>query len=290
MSYEFIKSAGIDYVTLTSTHNGAKSAYKKYFMDVANRDRQLGYKTVAGGAYGFYGQRTRHALLAEREDRAMLQVSGYEAQRTDSLMKHEGHCTRLDIQVTVQCEEGEVPQILEYLYNASKTHPLARGHQPTLKRIEGQGGTETVYIGSRKSDVFIRLYDKGLESGEEEYKNCVRLEVELKGKVANSVWIHCKDEGVGTRYLLQVLKHTLETRGVDVDWFTFPVDGRKPPHKEKTRDEVTMYWWEHQVAPSIKRIVGEWGWQTPMRILFGKALTDHAWTAILNAWSLGYGN
>lgn len=55
----------------------------------------------------------------------------------------------------------------------------------TAQKVEARTGIDggiTVYIGSRVSDKFARVYDKGVESGEGgEWK---RLEIELKGDVA----------------------------------------------------------------------------------------------------------
>ena len=45
----------------------------------------------------------------------------------------------------------------------------------------------TLYLGSRTSNVFLRFYDKFLESKEEKWKNFERLEIEYKSDAANII-------------------------------------------------------------------------------------------------------
>ena len=45
----------------------------------------------------------------------------------------------------------------------------------------------TLYLGSRTSNVFLRFYDKFLESKEEKWKNFERLEIEYKNDAANII-------------------------------------------------------------------------------------------------------
>jgi hypothetical protein len=283
-------SAGIDYLTLTTTSPATKSRMQSLFQAIASEDRAMGYKLVKGGAFGFYGQRTRHALLADKEDRAIMQVSGQQAQRSFKLMRPGDNCTRLDIQVTMQVTPGTVNQVLERLCAEVRSAPAIRGIRPKCKASVGDHGTETVYIGKRQSDIFIRCYDKFEESGKEEYRDTVRLEVEIKGKTAKALWNHCVEHGLGPGYLLGVLRTCLSRRGISLDWVEWPSESKAIPLKEKTSQERTRAWWKQQVAPSVARDVAEWGWYTAMSILFDRCLTDNDRTCIMNAVSLQWGN
>lgn len=285
-----LKSAGIDFLTLTSTNPQTKREMLRYFGSLIASDLKLGHKVVPGGAYGFYGKRTRHGLLAEKDDRTMLQVSGAAAQHTFKLIREGDNCTRLDVQVTLQCAPGAVPALLSSVALAARAAPALRGKRPKVKNIEGDYGTETVYIGKRSSDVYIRCYDKFEESGKEEYRNCVRFEVELKGKTAKAVWLKCATEGLGPSYLLGILRFVLERRGVALDGFDWPVQSKAIPIKEKTCLETLKGWWAAQVAPSVRKYVAEGGWTTPFCILFEQALTDLDLSTMLRSLALEWGN
>jgi hypothetical protein len=285
-----IASAGIDYLTLTSTNQATKRDMSRYFGGLIAADLKLGHKVIAGGAYGFYGKRTKHGLLAEKRERTMLQVSGAAAMRTFKLVRLGDNCTRLDIQVTLRVTPGAVGSLLALVAQAARSAPALRGKKPKVKNTDGDNGTETVYIGKRASDIFIRCYDKYEESGKEEYKDCVRFEVELKGKTAKAVWAKMATDGTGPGYLLGLLRYVLERRGIELTGTVWPSEPQALPLKEKTCLETLKGWWASQVAPSIKRYTAEAGWTTPFCILFEQALTDCDLSTMLKGLSVQWGN
>lgn len=290
MSDCIIKSAGIDWITLTTTNWRTKKQMRRIWAVMVDEDRKLGYKPVKGGAYGFFGERAQHGLLAEKDDRMLMQVSSDQAQRCISLVRLGDNCTRLDVQVTVQIAPGAVPRALKEIARCARSSPAIRGKRPAVKDTNGDKGTESVYIGKRQSDVFIRCYDKEEESGEAIYKDCIRLEMELKGKTSRAVWNKLATDGDGTGYLLALLYTYLGRRGVDTSWIPYRRSYVRPIIIEKTKQEVTRAWWATQVAPSVKRDCAEGNWFTPMRILFSEALTEFDFSAIMNAYSIAWGN
>lgn len=285
-----VVSAGIDYLTLTSTNSHTQSRMRSFFQHVSNEDCKLGYKTVKGGAFGFYGQRSKHALLAQKDERSMLTVSGQQAQQTFRLMREGDNCTRLDIQATFHVKHGTVSEVLAQIACDARSAPSVRGIRPKVKNTDGDHGTETVYIGKRQSDIFIRCYDKYEESGKEEWKDCVRLEVEIKGKTSKALWNECSSKGYGPGYLLGVLRAILERRGIELSGIEWPTLPQAIPLKEITSLQRTRAWWAKQVAPSVARDVAEWGWYTALSILFDGCLTQFDRTAIMNALSVQWGN
>jgi len=262
----------------------------EYFSRVEMDDWRLGFKSKKGGAHGFLGTKVRHGLLAHKEEWSMLQVSGYQAQRTMLCNSAEGNATRIDVQLTVRVGPGEAPSILQAIEDAALTAHHKGGRPAAVKAIHGRQGVETVYIGSRKSDVFIRCYDKGVESKEAEYKDCVRLEVELKGRVSRALWKHCAETGDGVSYLLQVLKHYLEKNGVPTQWCGVPWEPKQPPKAERSSLSRTMSWWARSVAPSVAKASREIGWTMPLLLLMGSTWSEFQKTAILNAASICWGS
>lgn len=284
-----ITSAGIDYLTLTTTANATKRRMLEYFMGIAAEDRALGYKPSAGGAFGFFGEKTRHALHAHKEDRTLLRVSGRRAQRVLTMCREGDNCTRLDVQITIRVPGGDVKGFLAYQRDLARMAPAVRGHRPEVKSVETEKGPETVYIGSRSSDVFIRLYDKFEECGEEWARGCVRLEVELKGKTSKALWAHCAESGDGTLYLLRVLLGYLKRRGVDTSMIFLEAQDIAPASNEPLRDSVSLAWLATQVAPTVARLSQGMGWQTPLRVLFSQAMSEADFTTIMNAFSIRWG-
>jgi hypothetical protein len=114
----------------------------------------------------------------------LVQISGGVAQTVASdlsLMMILGHekfyCTRLDVQKTLVLPEWwSVRDVVDSIKD------MDVGQTPrTISFIESSSG-DTIYIGSRTSDKFIRVYTKSLD------KDYLRLEYELKGDLARSAF------------------------------------------------------------------------------------------------------
>lgn len=93
-------------------------------------------------------------------------------------LDHGWRCTRIDIAIDFMEDGLTVDDVhREFLSNAHK-------NSRTTGWIEGRGGN-TFYLGSRQSNRFARVYDKGKEQGLAH--EWTRIEVEYKGGVAQSV-------------------------------------------------------------------------------------------------------
>lgn len=281
---------GIDYLRLTSGDSGAKARMIDYFCAVAARDQQLGYDVGKGGAFGFYGQKTRHALYGDKKEWSMLQVSGYEAKR-GIILAHEGtQCSRLDLQMTVFVGEDNVTNTIRTAYQqACQTdRPEARHMKVTC--IESRGKIQTVYLGSRASDIFFRIYDKFAESGKEEYRGCVRYELEIKGRASKALWRKLISGEITLFDCFKMLQKMLLERGVLVPVDEIKTDGPDFPRREKTRTEATAAWLASQVAPTVRRLTDTHGWMYCFSMLFHLACSDEDKRRILRSLALNWGS
>lgn len=285
-----ITSAGIDYLTLTTVSRETKLRMMRYYNGIVVDDHRLGYEAKPGGAFGFYGSRTRHALYAHKDDRSMLQVTGKAAQRSVILVAPGDNCTRLDVQFTIYVGEENVQRYLSDQASRAAAPRVIRGKRPDVTQVLKNGSCQTVYIGSRKSEIFVRLYDKYAESKDDCFRGCVRLECEFKGATSKALWAYMAREGVGTMWLLRILLQVLEERGVDIAGIDIDRQDVKRPKPSPSKEERTIGWWASQVAPSVARISSERGWYTAFRVLFDKALTEWDKTAIMNALSVSWGD
>ncbi len=93
-----------------------------------------------------------------------------------------GHtCTRLDLAVDVRNSESFLQDIADATFTGDYTGNARSAnivHSPT-------DGGMTIYMGSRQSEKFVRIYDKGVETGQGGL--WTRCEVELKGDTARRV-------------------------------------------------------------------------------------------------------
>lgn len=103
----------------------------------------------------------------------VVNVSGYKSDDYfENFLEWETfYCTRLDVQVTVrQPHDVILPEVYERIREFTKASLI----QSDLN--------DTLYVGSRNSDIFTRLYEKVLDT------KYLRLEFEIKGKRARSAW------------------------------------------------------------------------------------------------------
>lgn len=133
---------------------------------------------------------------------------------------------------------------------------LDRGDAETRARdwnlIQGRKGT-TLYVGSRTSEKFLRIYDKAAEQGTD--GPWYRIELECKGDFARGIAQHVDANGYD--YYGDIIKGFCDFPEY-VSWqeiLTSPTLLEGIPKPEKQRD--TFSWLMKSVAPSVARLLIE---------------------------------
>jgi phage replication initiation protein len=194
-----------------------------------------------------------------------------------------GHLTRLDVSfddkaglVTV----GEVKRALEDNDAVTRWRKWGDVDSSEIGKKAGSSG-ETVYIGSKKSDALLRVYNKALESGVPE-QHWTRFELQVRDKISTNVastlldaWT--EDEQAFIKAAFGVLRGFIEfkdfqsdinpTRRILLEWWDKFVGAYEKVRviREKTIKSIekTRAWLEKQVAPSlglIHEIDGSFNW------------------------------
>lgn len=266
--------AGIDYIRVTSEDKREKGRMLDYYRAVRGRDEKLGYEEKSGGAFGFLGKKVRHALYGDKKEWGMVQVSGYEAKRSMVLANRGTQATRIDLQLTFQVETGTVEATIRSAYESACDAKHLKKRPPNVRLIESRRAAQTVYLGARASDIFFRIYDKHEESGKEEYVNCVRFELELKGRLAKALWQKWV-EGTGTLLeSLEMVVAMLLERGVAVPNPDLQAMDILRLKRSASSLEATVGWLAQNVAPTVARLSASHGWIFPFSLLFQTATND----------------
>lgn len=141
---------------------------------------------------GFYGVGNQNG-----KRHYVMFVSGYAASDFAALMVDENfYCTRIDLQKTIE-NNGE--------YDARTEFDNLRAQfdgKRSLSIIQSDTG-DTLYIGTRTSDLYTRIYEKA----ERQY---LRLEFEIKGDTAKQVWHNLKIRKTTTTFLFDHFAKRLE--------------------------------------------------------------------------------
>lgn len=167
------------------------------------------------------------------------------------LARSDARCTRVDVQCTLACgdADGLIRRLGEF-WAEEKGNGKLRA-KPRL--IEGYGEGNTLYLGSRKSERMIRVYNKEKES-EGRYPASVRIEVEFKGEQARSVYAELARAADRATVTGSYISGVLETAHVVPPALSASRLQPGAARREDASAYKTLRWLERSVRPAIRRL------------------------------------
>lgn len=250
----------VDWITLTTydrmVFNGLVELCESYVdYNTSTSQKRMQYSGIGGQGFFFGAGKQRG------DDHYMLVLSGIQAAilvptLATSMFARLASCTRIDVQLTLPVIEG-----------ARKTGELAHeirrglsegvgrvGKRPSVAVWDNETGTgDTIYIGSRSSDKFVRIYDKfgdGIQF--------LRYEGEFKRGVADRIWTEfCDNESALSNWLASTIVQPIrELR--EFSEIVEVIEARKTSdvwiEVEPKDDERTLRWLRKQVTPAAVRL------------------------------------
>jgi hypothetical protein len=168
-------------------------------------------------------------------------------------------CSRIDLQLTLPlpCKISDSFDAFVDLMRMTEAHENERGQRArNVDGVVSPDGFCTMYLGSRESGRFYRLYVK-----EHMGEYFLRLEVEYKGKskLAGRIW---RDTGKRPESIVKYLKGEIST--LPMHELTRPfhealtgVAGDIMKNERRQADpQKTLAWLRRQVSPAMKRLLG----------------------------------
>lgn len=169
-------ASGIDWLTVTTTNDATGLVWYDVFSRYAERTKDWRNKWYEGKQAEKYrwGYSSKQGYIFVCTGRVVPEIFALVVPAAKNV-------TRVDFQVTV-----ELPKAIRGLaenYYASMCDCKKRKYA----LIKNSKGGSTLYVGSRQSEQFGRVYDKGVESGEFKPGLLWRYEVELKGHRGDAI-------------------------------------------------------------------------------------------------------
>lgn len=192
--------ASLDYLRLASfdfTYSKVMAKFMGEWPGKMKPGRWLQYK----------GWKTESLFIGAGEQKGkrhlIISCSGAAANDLALFVKHwkKLYCTRLDVQRTIQKSK----------YSSLRRIRKATGKKNTT--LIQSKDNDTLYIGSRSSDCFTRLYEKPLDD------MYLRLEFELKGKRARAAWLAMQHGKTASTIFVHYLKKSKLPDTVK-DWYS----------------------------------------------------------------------
>jgi len=216
-----------------TARNGYRDAYQTQTGVVVqwNVDREeMGYHVVIAGSA------IRNVLEHhELDQRALIQT----------VIDAGGSITRLDLAKDLQ----GVSISLDAIYQALERGEY-RGTSRKFSQIHSLNGGNTIYVGSRQSEKFIRIYDKAAEMGDRSVL-WFRFELETKGMVARALASLLTGDNEWSSGFDRIARHMVDMAPAR-DYAQFFQQGPVPtgiPKLEKKSDREA--WIEAQVMPAV---------------------------------------
>jgi len=176
--------ASVDWITLTATDAGRGSDLWAIGERLLREDDGVGNRPLPWQMKGYRGWHSPHVRMGSRPGGVLLSLSSQKSGDNwrDAFAAAE-NCSRLDLAVDVR-SDPPVHAIALDIYRQMGHRPLRNGRPSSSRLILGSDGGSTVYIGSRQSDFFGRVYDKGVEQQTHRRSEWWRWELEVKGRSA----------------------------------------------------------------------------------------------------------
>jgi hypothetical protein len=182
--------SGIDYITAVFSHSEYQEHRVAVIAHTIQRElERQGEVTKPARVLGYDCWVTGPLTWGSRADGYLVRVSSSQADtycnRYPILLLF---VTRLDLQVTLYHADAAKVALNTAIKDADKANKARKEAQRfALEWYSDIVGPQTLYIGSRSTSHFGRIYDKYQQSHDEYYKGCLRYEVECKGDIAKRV-------------------------------------------------------------------------------------------------------
>lgn len=245
----------VDYITATSAERESIDCLSQYAAGWLRSEENAGCMLNAFYLQGYSGFSCGSVQAGSKGGSFLVRLSSYQAsQHWRTVLEYATNVSRLDLQSTLQFKVDQ-PRFAESCERRArfyaKEHNVRR--EVELRRNSKKGNT--LYVGNRLSDRFIRIYDKRKESKLEHYERCWRGEIELKRALANDQAIMLatsEDENADISRL--VLKAMLR---VGIPWQGAEGKALACALRQRSRGSTDrrLAWLRTQVRPSVAQLL-----------------------------------
>jgi len=243
-----------DWLTLTCHDPDRAATFRAWANHLLGYEQHEGNQRRPFGLRGYVGAIAGRVRHGSREDGDLVMLSGDIAQlELERGMALADNCSRIDLAVTVRQEPFDT-DLERASYEAYLLSPTHEGRRARARLVQSDDAGATFYLGSRDSDVMLRLYNKQAESGDPHYRACHRYELELKGERAGLVATEYARTLAQPEYVQSVMTDYCRNRGVAPIFPACEGIALVPGFRRRSDVESSLLWLERQVQPTVRRL------------------------------------
>jgi hypothetical protein len=248
--------SGVDWLTYVAPRGEHGERLLRLGYGIVEEQTAAGAKTQPFGGHGYRGEQTTSAAVGERDDGTYLRLSGGLAcSKWGEIGSCGGHPTRLDVQTTFQLRQSWAGCGAR-MFSATQAPQARRGRPPLYSFSTDTRGAWIGRAGSRSSRAYLRVYDKGQESGTAPVGTLWRIEAELKREYAEDVWRSLQRAPDAGTYCYA--SSAFWARRCGLDWLlpTPSEDAKLTPPEATTPPDVaeSLQWLRVQIRPTVQRL------------------------------------
>lgn len=239
----------VDYLTVTTKNEKTSSKLVHELFALKKPEFWHEQKNHAWRFMGYSGRAYDGIRYGLRKNEAIAMLSGPTCQALwDKIAPSRDACTRIDLAVTIELAETD-----KSLASVAYQQALDGISQTNSIVTNSQGGT-TVYLGSRTSKFFGRIYDKGAEQGMPP-GNVWRYELECKKPNSEHIVARLLETEDTASFVGEYVARWFEARGVAIPWFRSDVECAIELQTIVSSNDRTLEWLRTQVRPAIGRLL-----------------------------------
>lgn len=246
---------GVDWFTSTAVDGPTARLMLLSADRILSQEQRRGFYVKPWTMSGYSGWKCGRLQFGERPDGAIVRLtSDLAASEWWTIYQITGRCTRIDLQATLLLG-SEVNDAIEAMVKSVLRFYQGRSDGPKVTKWSDNQGGATVYLGSRQSLLFFRGYNKGAQSGLDEFEGALRLELEVKSDAATLVIGRMLSSETVHSGILSELASYLHDRGISTN-LAFASPRSYHERHLMVNDEVTsLNWLRRQIRPSVQRLI-----------------------------------
>ena len=247
---------GVDYLTVTASVTGHCVQMATIASGLFRFQRDCGFESRPWSMLGFKGFQCGGIQIGRDDKRALVRLSGDLAREAwRRLYEVSDTTSRVDIQCTSRTD-GLAERRIARAFAEATRYASRKKNKPNVKRIWNNKTGTTVYLGSRLSNAYGRIYNKGLESGLVQLDQAVRAEVEYHNKaasfVAHEMFVAPSPLDVIPGYVSRFFADRgVKSLGLEAEPLTFCLPRKTTDHDRRLR------WLREQVQPSVRLLIND---------------------------------
>lgn len=256
-----ILESGVDWLTATAPRGLLSDSMIAQAEPLLHEQFSLGNRISLWKGSGYHGRTSGAVSVGVGREGSIVTLKSREALLSaEPFLKGGYRVTRLDLQITC-VDESKMDDRWSSEYYALLARKKKAG-RPILAdlRLNSRGGS-TLYLGSPKSDIIARGYDKGIEAKLAEAGECQRLEVQFRRRPAKLQAARIIESENHHGYIASTVIAFFATRGVSVPSDTGRVAEPQAQYealytqRAASDEERSLRWLGTLVRPSIKRLI-----------------------------------